>query len=184
MPNCNQTLTGYKLTCEDKQVKGGLKTNIYITLRSNVDFDNCTLDADNNVYTAFALVSGAKFYKYEFAKQSCVLNSEFTYDGTTGEKSFATNNLTMLFRRMDAAKRLAITSLMNSELFVVVEDANGTAYALGVEEAVTSTSGSFTTGQSRTDANAATIIFTDTTADLPLQISSNAMADIIAAVAA
>lgn len=174
MAICNQSLTGYTKVCADKQVVGGVTTDVYITLRENIDFENITLDTDNNVITNIPMLNNTTWYKYQFDKNTASLESTYNYDSTTGEKSFCTNNLTLIFRRMDAAKRLAITSLLNSEVVVAVKDCNGTCYFLGYEEYVASTSATATTGTAKTDSNAATIILTDSTADLPLQISSTA----------
>lgn len=175
--NCNQTLANLLKTCQDKQVVGGVKTKVYITLRDNIDFDACTLDTDNNVITKIALKSDKKWYLYEFDKNTASLASEYSYDGTSGEKAFCTNNLTLVFRRMDASKRLAITSLLNSEIVVVVTDNNGTTYFLGWEEYVASTSASFNSGTAKTDSNGTTIVLTDTSAELPLQVAEACVKD-------
>lgn len=180
--NCNQTLANLLKTCQDKQVVGGVKTFVYITLRNNIDFSKVTLDSDNNLITHIEMDGDTKWYKYEFDKNTAALTSEYSYDGTSGEKSFCTNNLTLVFRRMDAGKRLAITSLLNSELAVAVKDNNGTSYFLGFEEYVSSTSASFATGTAKTDSNGTTIVLTDTTTELPLQISDDAWAEIEATI--
>lgn len=186
--NCPQTLKGYEKTCDDKRVIGGVKTEVYIATRDSFDWTIAegettptafTLDTDKNVITSIALVSGKKWYKYEFDKNTAVLTSEYQYDGTSGEKAFCQNNLTLIFRRMDAAKRLAITSLLNSEVVVAVKDNDGTAYFLGYEEYVSSTSASFTTGTAKTDSNGTTIVLSDTTAELPLQINEAAWTSIV-----
>lgn len=180
---CPQTLKGYEKTCEDKKVVGGVKTEVYIATRDSFDWTIAdgtstptafTLDTDKNVITNMTLEQGKKWYKYEFDKNTAVLNSEYQYDSVSGEKAFCQNNLTLIFRRMDAPKRLAITSLLNSEVVVAVKDNNGTAYFMGYEEYVSSTSASFTTGTAKTDSNGTTIVLSDTTADLPLQINDAA----------
>lgn len=177
MQPCPQTLSGYEKTCADKKVVGGIKTEVYMTLRSNIDWESSpaaiTVDADNNTITGITLNSGAKWYRYEFDKNTAVLNSEYQYDSVSGEKAFCQNNLTLIFRKMDAAKRLAITSLLNSEVVVAFKDNNNTAYFLGYEEYVSSTSASFTTGTAKTDSNGTTIVLSDTTAELPLQIAES-----------
>lgn len=173
---CPQTLHGYEKTCEDKKVVGGIKTAVYITLRDNIDWTAnpaaITVDTDNNVITGITLKNDKKWYKYEFDKNTAVLNSEYQYDSVSGEKAFCQNNLTLIFRKMDAPKRLAITSLLDSEVVLAVKDNNGTAYFMGYEEYVSSTSASFTSGTAKTDSNGTTIVLSDTTADLPLQINA------------
>lgn len=168
---CNQTLTNLTRTCEDKNNKGGLYTSIYVT-----EWENVTLTREDGVITAITLKEGEQWYEYQFAKGAAIFDSEYTFDSETGDKQFCTNNLTINFKKQDAAKRLSLVGLCNSEVFVIVKDGNGVNYLMGTEEYVSCTSATATTGQARTDVNQYSIILSDTSADYA-PIVSDAIVD-------
>lgn len=159
---CNQTLSNLSRSCEDKNNKGGLYTEVLIAERDKVD-----VTYTEGAITAITLAEGASLYTYQFAKGAAVFASEYTFDGETGDKQFCTNTLTINFKKQEAAKRTSIVALLNSETFVLVKDANGVWYAMGTEEYVSCTSATATTGQARTDVNQYSIVLSDTTADFP-----------------
>lgn len=163
--NCNQTLTNLVRDCKDKTNKGGLHTTIWVAER-----DNVKVTVDDNTGEITDITNSGNWYKYQFAKGAAVLTSEYTFDGETGDKQYCTNTLTINFKKQSAAKRVSLVGLMNSETFVIVKDGNELPTALGVEEYVSCTSGSATTGQARTDANQYVVALSDTTADFPLNI--------------
>ncbi len=159
---CNQTLTNLTRACSDRNNKGGLYTEIKVAEHDKV---TVTYDQTTGAITAIALAEGAEWYTYQFAKGAAIFDSEYTFDGETGDKQFCTNNLTINFKKQDASKRISLIGLCNSETFVLVKDANGVWYAMGTEEYVSCTSATSTTGQQRTDANQYVVVLSDTTAD-------------------
>lgn len=164
---CNQTLTNLSRACSDKNNKGGLYTEIYVA-----EWDKITITRDNDgAITAITLANNESWYTYQFAKGAASFASEYTFDSESGDKQFCTNTLTINFKKQDAAKRTSLIALCNSEVFVLVKDANGTWYVMGAEEYVSCNSANSTTGQARTDSNQYTVTLTDTTADYPEIIS-------------
>ncbi len=158
---CNQTLTNLNRACSDKNNKGGLYTEIKVA-----EWDKVTVSYNSDgVISAITLAQNASWYTYQFAKGAAIFDSEYTFDSETGDKQFCTNNLTINFKKQDASKRASLVALCNSEVFVLVKDANGIWYAMGTEEYVSCTSATSTTGQARTDTNQYTTVLTDTTAD-------------------
>lgn len=157
---CNQTLTNLNRACEDKNNKGGLYTEIKVA-----EWDKVEVTYTDGVISAITLDQDANWYTYQFAKGAANFDSEYTFDGDSGDKQFCTNTLTVNFKKQDAAKRTSLIGLCNSEVFVLVKDANGVWYAMGTEEYVSCTAASSTTGQARTDANQYTVSLSDTTLD-------------------
>ena len=159
---CNQTLTNLNRACSDKNNKGGLYTEIKVAEWDKV---TVTYDQVTGAITGITLAQDASWYTYQFAKGAASFESEYTFDGDTGDKQFCTNNLTINFKKQDASKRTSLVGLCNSEVFVLVKDGNGIWYAMGTEEYVSCTAASSTTGQARTDANQYAVTLSDTTQD-------------------
>ncbi len=151
---------------------GGLFTTVWATNRSNLTITkevNASTGEETG-YVELAWKTGftqADMVSYAFRKQSSALTSEGTVNDATGTAMF-TNNLNLVFARQDVAKRMAIQALaLQEDLAVIVKDANGEIYFLGIEDSVTATSIGAETGTAATDANQYTITLTDLTAELP-----------------
>ena len=168
---CNQTLTNLTRQCSDKNNKGGLYTEVIVA-----EWDKVTLTWTDGAITAITLDENASWYTYQFAKGAASFGSEYTFDGETGDKQFCTNTLTINFKKQDASKRTSLIGLCNSEVFVLVKDANGIWYVMGSEEYVSCNSANSQTGQARTDANQYTVSLVDTTQDYA-PIVSDAIVD-------
>lgn len=151
--------------------KGGLKTTVWATNRSNLVIGK---EKDNNQEeTGYATLtwkegkSARDMVSYSFRKQSSGLTSEGTFDDANGV-SFFTNNLALVFARQNVSKRLAIQALaLQEDLAVIVEDANGEIHFLGMDDSVTTTAAGANTGTAASDANNYTITLTDISNELP-----------------
>lgn len=174
MARCNLTsLTGIERPCSSV---GGIKTEVYITLKENIDTIEFVEEVEPfNTISNITLKEGAKFYKYEFNKNSSSFTSNAQYDGQTAEFSYWQNELALSFRKMDASMRLGIQALLQNEVVVVFTDANGVSYFMGYDEYVSSTSASFTTGVNKTDSNAMSIVLGDATSVLPYHLNEVAL---------
>lgn len=172
MAQCtNQTLSAIQRPCGGG--KGGIKTEVYIALRDNLG-DVTFVEQDpnpKNTISAITLNNAAKWYKFEFNRNAADFTSTAQYDGQTGEFSYFENALNLAFRKMDASVRLSIQALLENEVIVAFSDNNGVKYLLGYEEYVTSTSCTHTTGTNKTDSNVISITLTDTTSQLPYQLT-------------
>lgn len=151
--------------------KGGLKTTVWATNRSNLVIGK---EKDNNQeetgYATLTWKDGkgpVDMVSYSFRKQSSGLTSEGTFDDANGV-SFFTNNLALVFARQNVEKRLAIQALaLQEDLAVIVEDANGEIHFLGMDDSVTTTAAGASTGVAASDANNYTITLTDISNELP-----------------
>lgn len=167
--SCNQTLSNIIKPCGNG--KGGIKTKIYVSLRSDVDFDAITFVEETAPYNTINTLTSTNWYTFEFGKNASSFESVAQYDGTTGEFSFFKNNLTLSFRKMEANLRLSIMALLQSECVIIFEDANGVHYFLGYNEAVSSESATHATGTNSTDSNLITVVLTDNSDELPYHVS-------------
>ena len=174
---CNQTLANIVRPCIGNG-KGGLKTTVFVALRSEVDFDGIEYVETAAPYNTIKTLPATTWYRFDFGKNASDFTSEANYDGTTGEFSYFQNTLNLSFRRMDASLRLSLNALLTAECLVVVSDGNGVNYVMGMEEAVTSNSCNHTTGTAKTDSNMVSISLIDTTSQLPLHASADVIATI------
>lgn len=179
MARClTQALAGIERPCSSK---GGIKTEIYITLKENIgEYTFTETEEPYNTINSLPLKDSAKWYKFEFNKNAVNFTNTAVYDSQTNEFSYFDNALNLSFRKMDASMRLAIMSLLQNETVVVLEDNNGIKYVMGLEEYVSSTSASFDTGVNKTDSNVFSITLSDTTSALPYQLTDTAWESIIA----
>ena len=153
---CSQTLAGIARDCSSNM--GGIK-EVYIANFADVD----SVTVTSGVITAITM-----FYKYAFAPNSSNLASNWQVNAENGTK-YVESNLTMVFNKMDATKRLEIMALAQSELAVIVVDQNGTMFYLGYEEGVRLISGSDgQTGTARADRNGYTVVLQDVAGELPM----------------
>ena len=161
--------------------KGGLYTTIWATNRSKLAISKQMTTGSNPEETGYATLSwvspatSADMVSYSFRKQSSGLTSEGTFDDANGV-SFFTNNLALVFARQDVSKRMAIQALaLQEDLAVIVKDANGEMYFLGMDDSVTTTAAGAATGTAATDANNYTITLTDISNELPYFVSETTL---------
>ena len=74
---------------------------------------------------------------------------------------------------------MEIAKLSLGELRVIVKDANGKYWFLGMEEFVSATSGSAETGTNRTDGNKYQIVLTDYSSSYPYEVDPSIVAGIV-----
>ena len=77
-------------------------------------------------------------------------------------------------------KRIEMTALSVNELAVIVNDANGTYWYLGKDNAVTASNGTGQTGTARTDGNMYTIELSDESATYPYEVDATIVAGLVA----
>lgn len=179
MGNCRTLIGIQKDNCQSN--KGGLYTTIYATNRSNlVITKEMTADSDpqETGYAGLSWVAGRDendMITYSFRKQSSGLTSEGTIDDANGI-SYLTNNLDLVFAHQDVAKRIAIQALvLQEDLALIVKDANGEMYFLGMDDSVTATAFGAQTGTAASDANQYTITLTDISNELPYFVSQETL---------
>lgn len=122
---CLITIAGITLDCESSL--GGIK-QVWITQYDNVK--SVTVDDETNQISAITLEADAKWYNYQFRKGTGSLTSTLNVDETAGT-NYVSNELALVFTKMETKKRIEIAALSIGQLVVVVEDSNGKYWFLG-----------------------------------------------------
>ena len=169
---CNQTLTAILKDCSPSM--GGI---IEAMFANKEDVQEVTL-ADDMV-NAITMETGKKFVKFQFARNTGSMSSNYTIDPTTGVK-FVTTDLVLVFNRMETSKRVAIKALMQNDLVAIVKDANGKYWYLGYNEALNATAGDGLTGTARADRNGYSATLQDNSHEMPYEVSPEIIAALVA----
>lgn len=144
---------------------GGIKT-AYIALKSDV-----SIKADKTTSTATITTEGntAKFYQYDFRKNTSTFTSTLNADADNATQYWTTEAV-LQFKKTEAAKRSSVMALCQNDVVVVIEDNNGVHWVLGADNAVTATAGNQTMGTNRSDSNHYEITLTDESNELPFEV--------------
>ena len=118
---------------------------------------------------------------YKFRKDSSSLNKSYAYDDATGYAAYE-SELTMLFTRMDAAKRAELVALAMGGAKFIVKDANGHYWYLGMDNDVVVDQLTGQTGQAKTDGNYYQVVVKDTAKQLPYEVEPGVAQAIAAAI--
>lgn len=119
--------------------------------------------------TITGFTTGVTWEKYQFRKNTCSMTS--TLNVNDGGSNYWSTELSMVFGRMDANKRLAIQALVLGEAMAIVVDANGESWFLGQDEPLSATSGTGQTGTAKSDSNNYTIVLTDESMEAPRRVA-------------
>lgn len=160
---CNQTLSAILRDCAPSM--GGI-LEAYFANREDVKE---VLVAEEQV-SAITMADGKKFTKFQFARNTGSMTSTYTKDPTTGV-NYVTTDLNLVFNRMETSKRVAISALAQNELVAIVKDANNKFWYLGMNEAVTATTGDGVTGTARGDRNGYSVTLQDNSHEMPYEVN-------------
>lgn len=169
---CNQTLTAILRDCSPSM--GGIVEALFA---NKEDVQEVTLTED--MVNAITMASSKKFVKFQFARNTGSMSSNYTIDPTTGVK-FVTTDLVLVFNRMETSKRVAIRALMQNDLVAIVKDANGKYWYLGYDEALNATAGDGLTGTARADRNGYSVTLQDNSHEMPYEVNSEIVAALVA----
>lgn len=158
MACANLDIKGLNGSCDSS--KGGIK-KVYIALRTAGD-PYTIASASTGELSVSAITSGYadSWYEYELKKGTGSMTSTLNVDAANGV-NYVTTEVVLQFLKMDNAKRMEMAALALDDLAVIVEDANGIRWALGISEPVVATAGTGQTGTARTDGNFYTLTLTD-----------------------
>lgn len=123
--------------------------------------------------SAITLAASAKWYKYQFRRNTGSLTSTYTAGSTEGDYYIQTD-LAMVFHRMDTAKRIEAQALIQGEVVAVVEDANGKVWFVGKDTYLSVSAGTGETGTASGDQNAYTITLSTQSQEYPFELTDEA----------
>lgn len=174
MATCNlQTLSGLAKDCSPSM--GGI---VEAFIANFADVASVT-DADG-VISAITMNESAKFKRYDFARNTGSLSSNYNVDNTTGVK-YVQSDLVLMFNRMETTKRIEISALAANDLVVIVKDANGKYWYLGKDEPVNISAGDGLTGTARADRNGYSITLQDNSLEMPFEVEADAIESVVEA---
>lgn len=169
MAYCNQALAGITLDCTTSL--GGIKT-VYIA--NYGDVTNVATDESTGMVTGITMAEGATFKPYQFRKQTGSMTSTLNVDETAGI-NYVSTELSLVFTKMETAKRVEMSALAIGQLAVIVEDSNNKFWYLGMNDYVSSTAGGASTGTAKGDQNAYTLTLTDEAITYPYEVQKSAV---------
>ncbi len=172
MAYCNQTLAGITLDCSNN--KGGIKT-VYIANYGDVT----GVEENEGVITGITMASGATFKAYQFRKNTGSMNSTLTADETNG-LNYVTTEVSLVFTKMDTAKRVEMAALSLGQLAVIVLDSNGIYWYITPDDYASASAGTGETGTAKGDRNAYTLTLSVENDGYPIEIAETAIAQIVA----
>lgn len=172
---CLITIAGITLDCESSL--GGIK-QVWITQYDNVK--SVTVDDETKQISAITLEADAKWYNYQFRKGTGSLTSTLNVDETAGT-NYVSNELALVFTKMETAKRVEIAALSIGQLAVVVEDSNGKYWFLGKDDYVSASAGTGVTGTAKGDQNAYTLTLATDSESYPYELSAEAIQSVVGA---
>lgn len=167
MAYCNQTLAGIQLDCDTSL--GGIK-RVFIANYSDIT----AIATSGDIITGFTMADGANFKEYQFRKQTGSMTSTLNVDETAGI-NYVSTEVSLVFTKMETAKRIEMAALAIGHLAVIVEDSNGKYWYLGEDDYVTASAGTGVTGQNKGDQNAYTITLKDESKSFPKEVSADAI---------
>lgn len=176
--SCPITLNGLKLPCEGNV--GGLKT---IYLVQSDDVTDVTLNEEGTMISNITLKSPAKWLEYQFRRGTSSFTSTLNADETTGN-NFIASEISLVFTRMETAKRIEVQAMSIGQLAAIVIDNNGKAWYFGkrglLDDYVSASGGTGQTGVAKTDSNNYTITLSTESSEWPFEIDPTKIDTILA----
>lgn len=169
---CLISLKGITLDCQPSL--GGIK-RVWITQYSDV---KSVVVGEDNMIESITLEAEAEWYEYQFRKATGSLTSTLNVDESAGV-NYVSNELSLVFTKMETAKRIEIAALSIGQLAVVVEDSNGHYWFLGKDDYVSASAGTGITGTAKGDQNAYTLTLSTDSDSYPYELSAEAIAAIV-----
>lgn len=111
----------------------------------------------------------SKFKVYNFRKATGSMTSTLNTSESAGN-SFTTE-VNLQFLKQETSKRLEVMALLMNEMQGVVKDGNGKYWFLGYDYPIEASAGTAETGTAMTDLNGYNITITDSSVELPYEIT-------------
>lgn len=175
------SLAGIQIDCSASI--GGIK-RLWLTRYADIEGVTVANDTDlqGDAISTITLASGAKWYEYQFRKNTGSLTSTLNVDESTGN-NYVSNELALVFTKMETKKRMEIAALAIGQVVAVVEDCNGKYWYLGIDDYVSASAGTGETGQQKGDQNAYTLTLSTDSETWPYELSAAAVTALLANVA-
>lgn len=173
MAYCNQSLKGITLDCSNSL--GGIKT---VWIANYGDVENVSYDETSGEITGITMSGSTKFKPYQFRKQTGSMTSTLNVDETAGI-NYVSTELSLVFTKMETAKRLEMTALSKGQLAVIVKDSNDKYYYLGYDDYVSANNGGGNSGQNKGDSNNYSLVLKDESETYPYLITESAVNEVI-----
>lgn len=164
--SCNlYTLKGLARGCKDSL--GGI---VKVWVAPDYDTTRAKFSLSENVASA-ASSAAADFKVFNFFKNTGSLTSTLQVSDNAGN-SF-TNELALVFMKMETSKRLEVLGLLMGQTLVIAKDSNGKYWILGWDNAVEGSAGTAQTGTASTDLNGYNVTLKDESRELPYEVSGD-----------
>lgn len=140
-----------------------------------------TVDESSHTVSAVTAVSGAtdaKFYGYEFNRQTGSLTSTITVDEANGVRYY-TNTAALQFSRLEAEKHLEIEAMAQGQLIGIFRDVNNNYWMCGYDNYMSLTEATAQTGQAWGDMNGYNTTLSQMSAHLPYKITKDKFESLI-----
>lgn len=148
---------------------GGIKT---VYLAKSDDIDSVTVTS--NQIASITLKSGAAgWFEYQFRKNTGSMTSTLNVNEDTGN-TYVTTEISLVFGRMDTAKRIEMSALTITPVVAVVIDSNDIAWYVGFDDYVSASAGTGETGTNKEDRNAYTLTLSADSTDWPYELTDAA----------
>lgn len=168
---CNQTINGLIRDCAASI--GGI-VEAYIA-----NFDDVTAVAvDADQVKTITMAGEKKFKKFQFRRGTGSMAQTLQVDPTSGSNYIQTD-VVLQFNKMETTKRIEMAALSVGELAVIVKDANGLYWYLGMDEPVMASAGDGNTGTARGDANRYTITLQDNAKTWPYEVPASVVTPLV-----
>lgn len=131
--------------------------------------DVASITTEEGKVTGITMADGKKFHKYAFKSNTASMTSTYQVNRENGT-TYVQTDLVMTFNRMETAKRIEISAIAQSELYVLVEDANHAWWLLGKDAGVLMSAGDGQTGTGRADRNGYGLTLQDESLEMPFEI--------------
>lgn len=179
---CTTYLTGFSTSCGSnlpaiKKLYIGTfeSAKFTYTYQQNSEAQD-VLDADGNkiieAVSGATLNTGAdKWVEFQFRKNSSSMDTEMTVNDNGSH--YYTNSATCTFARIDNSKRLSLESVASGECSMIIVDSNNQTWLVGVENPVSLTTLSASTGTAIGDSNSYNVTLSAEERTMPLLIEAD-----------
>ena len=124
---------------------------------------------DQNKVFYMALASGAdNWVEFAFRKNTCSAGSEMTVNDNGSH--YFTNSVNMVFAKQDSTKRLSIQAMASGDCSVIYLDGNGNYWMIGLDNEVSLSTATATTGTSVSDTNQYELTLNEESAVMPVPV--------------